>query len=200
MSFNNHVFISYSHIDNRPLTLEQEGWVTRFHSLLETILSMRLGEQATIWRDRKLRGNDMLSDEILEQIPRTALLVSVLTPRYLESEWCTREVNEFCKAAAKTGGLVVDNKSRIFKVIKTPVESEAPLPPAVREPQGYEFFIFDEEQAPLELDPAYGEEFAQLYRRRVAGLAWEIAQLLRRLSKDREEAARSAPPFRCLMT
>ena len=44
----------------------------------------------------------------------------MVTPRYVESEWCIREVNEFCKAAEKNGGLIVDNKSRALKVIKLP--------------------------------------------------------------------------------
>ena len=60
------------------------------------------------------------------------------------------EVREFCTAAEQRGGLVVDNKSRIFKVIKTPVETEEPLPTVMRRMTGYEFFTFDND-APLEL-------------------------------------------------
>ena len=67
---------------------------------------------AEIWRDGKLRGNDIFAREIVEQFPHTALLVLVLTPRYLNSEWCTRG-QEFCKSAQHTGGLVVENKARI---------------------------------------------------------------------------------------
>ena len=35
--------------------------------------------------------------------------------------------------------------------------------------------------SPLELDPAYGEKFAQDYNRKVGKLAWEVAQLLKKL-------------------
>ena len=35
----------------------------------------------------------------MAQFPKTALMMSVLTPRYVESDWCTREVREFCAAA-----------------------------------------------------------------------------------------------------
>jgi hypothetical protein len=179
--FETHLFISYAHIDNQPLTPEQQGWVSRFHALLEALLSMRMGRKAKIWRDRKLSGNDIFADEIVAQFPKTALLIFVLTPRYIASEWCTREVREFCEAAQQSGGIVVENKSRVIKVIKTPVDSEGPLPPVLKEVLGYPFYIFDDEQTPLELDPAYGPDMAQKYNLKMAKLAWDIAQQLKNL-------------------
>jgi hypothetical protein len=39
-------------------------------------------------RDERLRGNDIFANEIVvKQFPQTAALVSILSPRYLESEW-----------------------------------------------------------------------------------------------------------------
>src|SRR5882724_2526739 len=95
MSFEKHLFISYAHIDNEPLTPEQQGWVSRFHASLRALLSMRLGRPAEIWRDDKLKGTDIFGDEIVSQFPKTAMLISVLTPRYVESEWCTKEIQKF---------------------------------------------------------------------------------------------------------
>ena len=57
--FEKHLFISYAHMDNQPLTPEQQGWISRFHASLEVMLSMRLGHTAEIWRDQKLSGNDV---------------------------------------------------------------------------------------------------------------------------------------------
>ena len=65
MGFEHHVFISYAHIDNQPLTPEHQGWVSRFHASLEAVLSMRLGRKAEIWRDKKLTGGDLFADEIV---------------------------------------------------------------------------------------------------------------------------------------
>ncbi len=193
MQFQRHLFISYAHIDNVPLTEHQQGWITRFHDTLSAMLSMRIGRKAEIWRDSKLNGDDIFADEIIQQFPQTALLISILTPRYAESEWCTREVKEFCKCAAATGGLVVDNKSRVLKVIKTPVENEAFLPPVMREVLGYPFFVFDEHHVPLELDPAYGDEFTRKYNLKLATLAYDIAGLIKKIespaaSKDKTSA------------
>jgi hypothetical protein len=192
MGFDNHVFISYAHIDNEPLAPEQLGWISRFHKSLEKILSMRLGGSAKIWRDPKLQGNDIFGPEIISQFPQTALLVSILSPRYLKSEWCIREVQEFCDSAQRTGGLSIDNKARIFKVIKTPIDGGDTLPGVMRSLLGYEFFTFEDE-TPLELDPAYGEKYAQEYNRKVAIVAWDAAQLLKRLAGS-EAAAGPARP------
>jgi len=179
-SFEKHLFISYAHIDNQPLTPEQKGWISRFHATLEALLSMRLGQAAKIWRDDKLQGNDVFADEIVDQFTHTAVLVSVLTPRYLNSDWCTREVREFCKGAEQSGGVIVDNKARVFKVLKAPVDTQESLPAVVKDILGYEFFTM-EDGTPLELDPAYGEKFAQDYNRKVGKLAWDVAQLLKKL-------------------
>jgi hypothetical protein len=181
MRFEKDLFISYAHIDNEPLTPEQQGWITRFHASLEALLSMRMGGKARIWRDDRLRENEIFDKEIVKQFPQTALLVSVLTPRYLNSDWCNREVAEFCKCAEKNGGVVIDNKSRIFKVLKTPVETQEKLPEVMRAVLGYEFFTM-EDGTPLELDSAYGEKFAQDYNRKVGKLAWDISQLLKTLA------------------
>jgi hypothetical protein len=183
MRFEKDLFISYAHIDNEPLTPEQQGWITRFHASLEALLSMRMGGKARIWRDNKLQGNDVFSDEIVDQFSQTAVLVSVLTPRYLNSDWCNREVAEFCIRAEKYGGIVVENKARVFKVLKAPVDTQESLPEVVRDVLGYEFFTI-EDGAPLELDSAYGEKFAQDYNRKVGKLAWDVSQLLKKLERD----------------
>ena len=190
MAFDKQVFISYAHIDNEPLTPNQQGWITRFHASLSAMLSMRLGRKADIWRDVKLTGNDIFADEIIQQFPKTALLISILTPRYVESEWCTREVKEFCKTADTTGGITVDNKSRVLKVIKIPVDSENALPDVMKLALGYPFFILDEQQTPLELDPAYGEEFNQKYNLKMAKLAFDVAELIKKM--DAKASAGSA--------
>src|SRR5207249_10964358 len=105
---------------------------------------------------------------------------SGVTPRYLESVWCNREGRKFCDIAVQTGGIVVDNKARVFKVSKTPVETQNSVPPVMKEALGYDFFVI-ENGAPFELDPAFGDKFVQEYNRKVGKLAWDITQLLNKL-------------------
>jgi hypothetical protein len=186
MNFQHHLFISYAHIDNQSLTPGEKGWVTRFHETMNAILSMRMGREAKIWRDNKLQGNDVFSDEVILRFKQSAVLVSILTSRYLKSEWCTREAREFCQVAQQTGGLVVDNKSRVFKVIKTPLDSQESLPPVMKDLLGYEFFTY-KDGAPLEFDSAYGQKYAELYNQKIAILAWELKQLLTTLEGSATE-------------
>lgn len=180
MAFDKDLFISYAHIDNQPLTEERQGWVSRFHATLAAQLSMRLGTTARIWRDDKLRGNDVFPDEITRQFARTAVMLSVLSPRYLASDWCQRELNSFCDEAQRHGGLVLGNKARVFKVVKTPVDTWDALPQTLRDTLGYTFYV-ERNGAPLELDPDYGPEFRQDYLISIALLAHDVAQLLQAL-------------------
>ncbi len=192
MKFNKDIFISYAHLDNNPLPPSEIGWISRFHESLEAFVSMRMGEKVRIWRDSKLRGDDIFSDEIVGQFRNTAILVSILTPRYIKSEWCPREMREFCEAAEKSGGVIVGHKSRVIKVIKTPIDRDNVLPDITRQVLGYEFFKYEDGDTPLELDPAYGTEFAEAYNRKIATLAYDLKELLERL-RDRDEVEGPTP-------
>jgi len=187
-SFEKDLFISYAHIDNQPLTPGELGWITKFHDLLKNLLATRMGGEARIWRDDKLQGNDMFADEIVDQFSQTAVLVSVLTPRYLNSKWCTREIVEFCKSAEQSGGIVFDNKARIFKVVKTPVDTQESLPVVMKDALGYDFYIY-EDGVPLELDTAYGKQYGKLLNRKVAKLAVDISELLKKLETDTSDSS-----------
>jgi len=67
-----------------------------------------------------------------------------------------------------------------MKVIKTPLNSDESLPPFMQTILGYEFYTFVDD-APLELDSAFGPELAQKYNLKLAKLAWDISQLLKKL-------------------
>src|SRR6266705_2638994 len=114
-SYENDVFVSYAHIDDESVEEGQPGWVATLHRVLQVRLAQLLGKEPRIWRDLKLQGNDVFGDTLVERLPRVAVLVSVLSPRYVRSEWCQRELNEFLLA---TGGARVADKLRVFKVVK----------------------------------------------------------------------------------
>ena len=177
MEFENQLFISYSHLDNEFTQRDKQGWVSEFHETLAMYLNRRLGRKAKIWFDPSLCGNDIFSDEIVQQFPKTALLISVVSPRYVQSEWCTREAQEFCAKA--TGGIVVGNKSRIVKVVLFPPESLDPLPEAMKNALGYDFYVV-QERKPRELDPSLQDDFSK-YKLKIADLASDIAQLIKQL-------------------
>ncbi len=143
--FENHVFISYAHFDNEHAPEVGTGWIDELHEGLERRLKQLQGETVKIWRDRKLDGNDDFNTMIKSELAKTALLVSVLTPRYLKSKSCMEELEGFIEVANQNQNLQIGNKYRIFKAVKTPV----PLPeqpPKFQEMLGCEFYVI--------LDPA----------------------------------------------
>jgi hypothetical protein len=115
--FTNDIFISFSHADN------WDGWVERFQEHLSHRL-VQLGAHVTIWRDSKLRGTDVFSDEIFTQLQRSALLISIVSPPGIKSRWCEDERQTFEHFAALNGGFRFGNHLRAIKVVKTPLPAD----------------------------------------------------------------------------
>jgi hypothetical protein len=186
MNFQYDVFISYAHIDNLPLKEGEKGWVESFHRALEVRLAQLLGERPQIWRDQKLQGNDLFNDEIVEQFPKTAVMISIVSPRYIKSEWCTKELKEFCQKAAEGTGVRIANKSRIFKVIKTAVPFDS-HPEEIADTLGYEFYVYDSFTGRVkELAPKAGGELEQNYWARLDDIAQDICGLLEKMKQTGE--------------
>src|SRR5262245_22406460 len=106
INFESDVFVSYAHIDDATPVPGEPGWITALHKWLQVRLAQLLGKDPKIWRDPQLHGNDILATAISEQLPRVAVFVSVLSPRYVNSEWCKRELTEFLRTSAPVGAPV----------------------------------------------------------------------------------------------
>lgn len=172
----NAVFISYTHLDNEVFGPEQLRWVSHLHEQLKHRVQQYLGDAVKIWRDDKLAGNDTLDDALHTQLGSVAVMVTVCSPRYVKSDWCRWELEEFVRAVGPE--LRMGARSRLFKVLKTPVAPEN-LPDPLAPLLGYEFF----EELPQEgrvreylLNPNPAERWK--FYARVDDLAQDIAQLL----------------------
>ncbi|MBW4630037.1 MAG: hypothetical protein KME49_32135 [Brasilonema octagenarum HA4186-MV1] len=193
MGFEDDIFISYAHIDNQPLSQGQKGWISDFHRALEIRLAQLRGEKPKIWRDEKLQGNDYFGDTIVERFPKVVLLLSVLSPRYVRSKWCIKELQKFCEAAATNGGVRLAEKSRIFKIIKTPIARNE-HPPEVQELLGYEFYQLDQSGRPIEFSKIFGVEAERNYWTKINDLAYDIKQMLDQFpSHDHNGAVEPTP-------
>ena len=146
-------------------------------------LGQLLGEPAKIWRDEKLSGTDVYDDKIVSEFKNAKVMVSVLSPRYIKSEWCNKELNEFYDAAENESGVRIGEKSRLIKVVKTPFDAEEAaehLPKIFEAILGFEFFEQDSESGRVvEFDEAFGARAKQNYFSRIYDLATEIAGILK---------------------
>src|SRR5262245_18805131 len=117
--FGHDVFVSYAHIDNDPLYDNSEGWVSKFEASLGKLLRRRLGRAPvlSIWRDQKLRGNDYFDDAIAAALRSSAILVTVMSPAYLASPFCRRELDEFCREGRHEVESPHGRQSRVFNVM-----------------------------------------------------------------------------------
>ena len=171
------IFISYAHNDNQALP-GQRRWVETFHEALDRRLPVYLGAKPSIWRDPRLQGNEFFADTLVEQIPKVAILISILSPSYINSEWCQREMQMFASIAAETGGVRLGNKGRIFKVEKISVPLDK-HPSALQGMTGYQFFYMDSTRA-RELSAESGPHAVD-YWQRIDDVAQDIATLLQEM-------------------
>jgi hypothetical protein len=189
--FEGDAFISYAHLDNIGLVEGQKGWVANLHRALEVRVGQLLGKSPHIWRDPKLQGNDLFETTLVEKLKHVAVLVTVVSPRYLKSEWTMRELREFLAAAEEQGGIHVGGKARVFKVLKTPVALDK-IPDELKMVLGYEFFKIEAETGKVrELDEVFGSEAQREFWTRLDDLAHDIVTLLEAI--DRGDAQTAAP-------
>lgn len=178
------IFISYSHNDDLPFGEEGSRWVTEFHRNLDIRVRAYLGRPAAIWRDPKLAGSDIFSDEIAIQLRGSGLLVSVVSPSYLRSDWCSRELQTFVEAAQRGSGIDIGNKKRIIKVIKTPV-TRGELPEILDSILGHEFFHVEfgtDSAREFHLDPS--PEARRAYWAKLDDVAQEVRVLIDSILKQ----------------
>jgi hypothetical protein len=182
-------FISYAHADNERYDAEQ-GWIDLLHERLTIRLHQLMGVAPAIWRDRKLQGNDEFGETLVNELKQAALLLSVLSPRYVQSAWCQREVREFYEHAQAHGGFRLEDKARVFKVLKTPVELGA-QPEMLQGLLGYPFYEIDAASGrPREFSQhKEGASYDVRYWQKLDDLAWDLKLLLERI-----KAQTSTPP------
>src|ERR1043165_484896 len=188
MQFDNDIFVSYAHVDNDPYDNPQ-GWVDRLDQKLRLRVAQLLGTPPAGWRDTRLQGNEYFAGSIGDGISSTRLLLSIVSPRYVNSTWCRGEIREFSRRAVQTGGAGPGNLTRVFKVVKTHVAEEA-MPGELQGLLGYHFYEFDERGRPREFRQDDPPNKDQRYWDRLEDLAQDIADSLRSFKAEAADAAR----------
>lgn len=173
------IFINYSSRDNVPVPLGGDGWVTQFERLLENLLGQYMGTRPRIFRDDTPRGDyliEAIDDFNLRVMQRVAVMVCVVSPAFMASEWCMRALRAFTEAARETGGLHVGNRSRVVKVVSVPTVGVEPE--ALSELAGYKFFEQDRDAPPRPFGMDFGDESKRRFLDTVGDVAFDLANTL----------------------
>jgi hypothetical protein len=196
------IFISYAGIDDQPLLEGRQGWVSQLHRNLEVRLQQLTGEGVRISRHPGQLGESRIDEKLLDHVSDVKAMVSIISPPFIKSEDCRREVEEFWQRAERSGKFWVEKKPRLFKVVKTPVASgefPASLESLFAQLFGFEFYERDADTGRIrEFDEAFGPLLKQRFHERVYDLAHEVSAVLKTLQqfKATDRAGRLTPGAR----
>ena len=194
--FAHDIFISYGHLDDKNPFGHEKGWVDLLYERLKLLVGQKLGEEPKIWRDsHNLQGNDELGGAISKGVTDSLLFVPIITPRYVQSDWCNREIEAF-HAAPPPKTASPGFRKRVFKVLKTPLPKHLKkLEPAqIRDLTGYQFYAEDEETGvTTEFIPDRTDKrYYQMLDRLVAQIAESLIDL-KHSSETRQTGSLDAP-------
>jgi TIR domain len=181
-NYDHDIFVSYAHE-------EQLGeWTLSLREELKRALNLILllkppGKVVDIWIDEILRKNLPLSDELKSRIEGSALLLIVMSPFYLGSKWCGKEVAWFAEAARSR----IAPNARIFVVQAFRTELDR-WPEPLRQLPGYLFFG-RHPRADLELPLGLigDADDKALFKAALYNLAGQIKQQIDELVKEAAE-------------
>lgn len=175
------VFISYAHRDNQPILHgdSARGWVSNFDEILRNLLTRELGRDARIWRDPSIDTGEYFWDKIKGNLLKSKAFILILSPSYINSEWCRNEFDTFIRERKP---IRVGDKSCIFPIVKKPIENgEIPLDLQnfLKDVLFVEFFKREENEKTLTFDVEYGDDLKRELLKRIDFLAQDIFLLLK---------------------
>ena len=188
------IFISYSHLDNLKKFDEARGWVEEFYTNLNILLSQRIGKIDTVkiwWDSNKLDGDILYNQSIAESISTSAIMLCLISPGYLASTYCQKELQLFYdKAEKEPVGLNIGNRNRIVNVLLNNIRHDK-WPPQLSGTTGFKFHDAENHEA-------YGNtlDFKGLsFKNQLMDLKEAIAKLLDEFKEREEEPPPPPPPF-----
>jgi len=183
------VVLNYAAIDDYPLQDGKPGWVSQLHRNLEVRMEQLSGEKVRIGRLPEDAVSPAIEAELLEHVHQAKAMISVVSPPFVNSAMCQREVEKFWQGAERTGGRYIKDKSRLLKVLKTSVAEQQmprPLVDIFSPLSGFEFFELDADTGRVrEFDETFGPTLKQRFFERVYDLAYDGCQVLSLLKQIR---------------
>jgi hypothetical protein len=177
MRFDIDVLIVFADSDNQSNS-EALGWVSQFRKFLGLMLNQVLGENANIML--KAEYDNMISPKL----DNVGVLVTILSRDFIQSGRCLEHVEAFHKNIENELG----NRSRVFKVFKTPLSIQE-QPARLRGLLGYDMYQLDPDSGEIrEYTDYFSSEAERQYWMKMVDLAYDILDSLIFLKRDTAEA------------
>lgn len=112
------IFCSYAHVDN------DDAWVENFITEVTRTYRKLTGEEPRIFMDREsLVTADVWDKKIRTSLEVSSVLMAVITPSFIRSEWCQREWEMFSlrEAELRKKILLADEQGLIFPILLYPL-------------------------------------------------------------------------------
>ena len=184
------IFISYAHFDDIKDVGEQRKWVEGFTEDLRIRLELKLKGKSSfdLWSDQKLAKHKDLRTELASKLEKSAVLVVILSPKYLDSEWCDFERKIFLDHLAHRNRS--EAISTIF-LIQTDKIDQDKLPSQFTN-ASYNFWVeYKQKDIVRRLHPHGNEEEKQSYIDEFDRMTKDLIKQLDELRSERETKAES---------
>jgi Domain of unknown function (DUF4062) len=168
------IIINYTEKDNQAGE-GKNGWVTDLGRFMEIMLTQVLGYKPNII----LKSEE--SSLSAAELKNTAILISVLSPHFINSGQCLEAIEEFSKSNT-------NNKVKtLFKVLKTDVAYND-QPAILRDGLAYELFDLDYDSGDSVIfDDYFGPAAENVYWMKMVDLAYDVHESLRLLHESGKE-------------
>lgn len=159
------IIINYTEKDNEAAKNEN-GWVTDFARFLEIMLTQVLGRKPTIVLKSE---NSALT---AAELNSTGVLISVISPHFINSGQCLDAIEEFYK------GISTSKTNRLFKVLKSHVSYEE-QPAKLKDSLPYDLFDLDYDSGnSVVFDDYFGPAAENVYWMKMVDLAYDVHESL----------------------
>jgi hypothetical protein len=133
------IFISYARADDErpPFDETTQGWVRFFWEQLRWELTNAGVHQARLWLDRyEIDPTEDFTQKIEDAIRDARLIMPILSPNWVQRQWCQKEVSRFVELRALDREREEDN----IILVKKLEPPQADIPEYLKNREGYRFF------------------------------------------------------------
>ncbi|MEQ8809081.1 MAG: hypothetical protein RIE59_08455 [Imperialibacter sp.] len=179
MAVGKEILISFSSEDNHPRIAGDRGWVTSFCKFLTTLLTQIMKEEPVI------RMIDE-SQQHIADFEKTAIYIAIISENFRDNTSLVGSLAQFGEKADADKSLMLGGKSRMFKVLKHPVEIDGVLP-QFEEILSYDLFQIDPMTGEAqEYTKFLGAEGERSYWLKLVDMSYDICQILEKLGTTKK--------------